>query len=241
MTSEHLGIHLPRAVGNELGMPAARHFPWRSGLGRLLRPPRSRSHCRAFPGLWTRPFRLGGHRRRHRRSLDSWRPRAVCPMPHTWRSASGDAGLQLQHGAHKGDRFAFRLFCRAMAAVNVVLPVNGFDSGAIAQGLFDPQGCVGKGRRRAGATRAAHLPFQVFATSVRFVEPSGVPDQADVAWLVCRVRPIDPHASPARYLSPRLVPSLGNDWILATVQDGATSCVRCRRCRRSCNSQALRG
>jgi len=138
---------------------------------------------------------------------------------------------------HKGDRFAFRLFCRVMAAVNVVLPVNGFDSGAIAQGLFDPQGCVGKGRGRAGATRAAHLPFQVFATSVRLVEPSGVPVQVDVAWLVCRVRPIDPHASPARYLSARLVPSLGNDWILATVQHGATSCVRCRRCRVRANTR----
>jgi hypothetical protein len=84
-----------------------------------------------------------------------------------------------------------------MAVVDVVLPVNGFDSGAIPQGLFVPQGCVGKGRGRAGATHAACLPFQVFATSVRFVEPSGVPGHAEVAWLVCRVRPIDPHASPA--------------------------------------------
>jgi hypothetical protein len=37
------------------------------------------------------------------------------------------------------------------------------------------------------------------------------------------VVPIDPHASPARYPSPRLVPSLGNARILAAVHHGATS------------------
>jgi hypothetical protein len=88
-------------------------------------------------------------------------------------------GLNTAH--RKGDRFAFGLFCRAMAVVNVVLPVNSVDPGLISQGSFTPQGCVGKGRGRAGEAIASCFPFQTFASSVRFVGRSGVHGRPDVA------------------------------------------------------------
>jgi hypothetical protein len=88
-------------------------------------------------------------------------------------------GLTTTH--RKDGRFAFGLFWRAMAVVNVVLQVNGVDPGAIIQAPFIPQGCVGKGGGRAGETLASCFPFQAFASSVRFVGRSGVPGHADVA------------------------------------------------------------
>jgi hypothetical protein len=80
----------------------------------------------------------------------------------------------------KGDRFAFGLFCRLVAVVNVVLLANGFDSGAIGQGPFDPQGCVWKRRGRARETLTACALLQVFVRSVRFVGRPGVPGHTDV-------------------------------------------------------------
>ena len=68
-------------------------------------------------------------------------------------------------------------------------------------------------------TLAACFHFQVVASSVRFIGQSGVPGHADVVWLVCRVRPIDPHALPhlPDALRQWLVPSSGNAWIPPTV------------------------
>jgi hypothetical protein len=79
----------------------------------------------------------------------------------------------------RGHRLTLGFLCRTVAAaVNLLLLVNRFHPGAIGQGLFDPQGCVGEYRGQAGATAAVRL--------------------------VCRVRPIDLHASPTRNLSPWL-------------------------------------
>ena len=65
-------------------------------------------------------------------------------------------------------------------------------------------------------TLAAYFHFQVVASSVRFIRRSG---DADVVWFVCRVRLIDPHASPhlPDALRHWLVPFSGNAWIPATV------------------------
>jgi hypothetical protein len=89
--------------------------------------------------------------------------------------------FSLSTAHRKVGRFAFGLFWRAMAVVNVVLPVNSVDPGAIIQAPFTPQSCVRKGRGRAGETLASCFPFQAFASSVRFVGRSGVPGHADVA------------------------------------------------------------
>jgi hypothetical protein len=63
------------------------------------------------------------------------------------------------------------------------------------------------------------LLFQVFVSKVRFVGRPGVADRADVVGLFCRVRPIDPHVSPARcpvasaLLGKRLGPDYGSPWL----------------------------